>query len=248
MNNRDLELLSAYLDGQLTPNESARLETRIKSDPQMESALADLRAARGILRKLPKRKSPRNFTLTRQMVGLNPPLPRYYSFFRFATAFASLLLVLTFAANTVAPRLSYVGPINTGWGGGYGGGIGGGPPAVQQSAPQEMMAATEAAAEEAPMMAEVATEAPAAGAPAMDMAHTPTPTAPVGEDTARVVPTAEAPLGKSAETESPAQPNQPPEEKPALVSIGWQITFLVVALAGGIIMFALRQSAKRKWQ
>ena len=72
----------------------------------------------------PSRKAPRNFTLTRQMVGLKPPLPRSYSFFRFSTAFATVLLTLTFAANLIVPRLSLVrrSHVYDGWGGGYGGG------------------------------------------------------------------------------------------------------------------------------
>ncbi|NOT04811.1 MAG: hypothetical protein HOP27_09465, partial [Anaerolineales bacterium] len=106
-NFRDIEQLSAYLDGQLSPSDSARLESRITADPELASALSDLRAARGILRKLPARKAPRNFTLTRQMVGLKPPLPRTFSFFRFSTAFATILLILTFAANSVLPRISF---------------------------------------------------------------------------------------------------------------------------------------------
>ncbi len=46
MNQRDLELLSAYLDGQLNSSESARLESRLNSDPQLASVLTDLRATR----------------------------------------------------------------------------------------------------------------------------------------------------------------------------------------------------------
>jgi len=106
-NFREIEQLSSYLDGQLSPSESARLEARIASDPELASAFNDLRAARGILRKLPARKAPRNFTLTRQMVGLKPPLPRSYSFFRFSTAFATILLVLTFAANSILPNIRF---------------------------------------------------------------------------------------------------------------------------------------------
>ena len=59
MNQRDLELLSAYLDGQLNPSESTRLESRLNSDPQLASVLTDLRATRNLLRKLPARRAPR---------------------------------------------------------------------------------------------------------------------------------------------------------------------------------------------
>ena len=259
MKTRDLELLSAYLDGLLDPKESARLESRINSDRELESALSDLRVARGILRRLPKRATPRNFTLTRKMVGLNPPLPRSYAFFRFATAFASLLLVLTFAANVTVPRLSYIGPVNTGWGGGYGGGMGGGGggPVMQQSAPQEMAAATEAPAaagasveSEAPMaVMPAATNAPNATImPDAEMLALPTATAPAAGDVARVAPTAEEPMEKSGGAEDSALANQPHVENPVLIPIGWQVTFLIIALMCAAVMFVLRQSAKQKWQ
>jgi hypothetical protein len=90
--------------------------------------------------------------------------------------------------------------------------------------------------------------AAATEAPAMEMVPMPTATAPVAGDTARIPPTVEAPMEKSAETETPAQPNQPPVESTALIPIGWQIAFLAVSVLGAAIMFALRQSAKRKWQ
>ena len=60
-NLRDIEKLSSYLDGQLSPSDSARLESRISTDPELDSVLSDLRAARGILRKLPARKAPRTW-------------------------------------------------------------------------------------------------------------------------------------------------------------------------------------------
>lgn len=100
---QEIEQLSAYLDGQLNKADSAKLEARIKSDPELASAISELRAARSILHKLPARKAPRNFTLTRQMVGLKPPLPRSYPLFRFATVFAAILFVFSFTATTLAP-------------------------------------------------------------------------------------------------------------------------------------------------
>ena len=48
MNQRDLELLSSYLDGQLKPSDSARLEARLSTDPGLRAVLDDLRSARGL--------------------------------------------------------------------------------------------------------------------------------------------------------------------------------------------------------
>ena len=122
MNFRVIELLSAYLDGQVSPSDSARLETRLKSDPEMGLALQSLRESRGLLRQLPHRRAPRNFTLTRQMVGLKPPLPRVYPVFRFATALAAILFVFSFTTNQVG-QLAASAPVPAlGLGGSGGGG------------------------------------------------------------------------------------------------------------------------------
>ena len=92
---RDVELLSAYLDGQLSPPDSARLESRLSSDASLRAALHDLRSARGLLRQLPQRRAPRNFTLTPKMAGIKPPTPRAYPTLRFATVLATLLFIAT---------------------------------------------------------------------------------------------------------------------------------------------------------
>ena len=102
---RDVEKLSAYLDGQLKPSEIARLESRLQAEPELASILKHLRQTRGLLRQLPQRRAPRNFTLTHKMVGQKPPLPRTYPVFRFATVLATLLLFFTFATNFMAPRM-----------------------------------------------------------------------------------------------------------------------------------------------
>src|SRR5512143_3674536 len=147
MNQRDLELLSSYLDGQLKPSDSARLERRLSSDPDLRSVLDDLRAARGLLRQLPMRKAPRNFTLTPQMVGKKPPLPRAYPAFRFVTALATLLFFVTMGVNFLVPQMAASQTVASGKGGG--------------GSPEILSAATQAPATEAPFMEAVpaATEA-----------------------------------------------------------------------------------------
>lgn len=216
---RDIEQLSAYLDGQLSPSDSARLESRIFADPELDSVLSDLRLARGILRKLPARKAPRNFTLTRKMVGLKPPLPRTFSFFRFSTAFATFLLMLTFAANSILPRMSF----------------GAGAPMVAQEA-YSISGCDEPCS---PSAMAAATEAPVV--PSMELAAAPTETS---EDTARV---AETPAAKEAGNLSAAQ-DQLQVQSEAIIPSSWQIGLLIIGLLSAVLMFALRQSAIRKWK
>jgi hypothetical protein len=153
MNPRDLELLSAYLDGQLNPSDSARLESRLASDGSLRAALDNLSATRSLLHQLPSRRAPRNFTLTPQMAGIKPPTPRIVPVLCFATALATFLFIITFVINGLvslsAPSLaaapapsaySAAAPLS----------------AVQESAP----AATEAPALPLAAMAPTETSAP----------------------------------------------------------------------------------------
>jgi hypothetical protein len=93
ISNRDWELLSAYMDGQLTSGKRQQLEARIKTNPELRAALDELTQTRAMLRSLPCLKAPRSFKLTPEMVGQSQPR-RLYPFFQFASALSSLLLVL----------------------------------------------------------------------------------------------------------------------------------------------------------
>ena len=229
MNQRDVELLSAYLDGQLKPSDSARLEARLKSDSELVSVMDDLRAARNLLRRLPQRRAPRNFTLTPKMVGQNPPMPRAYPLFRFATTIATLMLFFTFGLNFLAPQMA-AQP------GGMGGGGGSDLFAAEEQAP----AAAEASiATEAP----AATEPPATEAP---FAAAPQPTlVPTLDGDSRAAETEMANTGSAADEEQAKIANEVP---PAPVSIVWQIALAGIALIGALFMLMMRQSAFRRWR
>ncbi|MBI4730697.1 MAG: hypothetical protein HY781_00940 [Chloroflexi bacterium] len=95
----DIERLSAFLDGQLRQAEKTRLETRIKSDPELAATLDGLHQARSILRRTPKRRAPRNFTLTPKMAGIRPPVPRAVPVFSWASAVAALFFICTLGTN-----------------------------------------------------------------------------------------------------------------------------------------------------
>ena len=230
MNQRDLELLSSYLDGQLKPSDSARLEARIASDPDLRSVLDDLRAARGLLRQLPMRKAPRNFTLTPKMVGKNPPLPRSYPAFRFVTALASLMLFFTLGLNFVVPQMASQSPV-------FGFGGGGAPDVFSAQAP---------AAESAP-----ATEAPAAEAPAEEpsilLAPAPTQTISPAADNAREAETPADKEGATGVAEIPEVPQaQPPPQPP--VPQSWLIALAVIVVLGALTMVVMRQAAVSRWR
>jgi len=238
MNQRDLELLSSYLDGQLSPSDSTRLEARLKTDRQLVSVLNDLRATRSLLRKLPQRRAPRNFTLTRKMVGQNPPLPKSYPFFRLATAFATLLLVFSFGLNSFS-RFATTYPYGFG---GMGGG-GGADQSMESSAAAAPMAATEAPAFAEPALTEVPAE------PFSNLAPMATQIPTEAADAARIEDT---PASKSSGVDNVNGLNQAPVEsepqRPALISSAWQIGLAVVALLSFLLMVLLRQLALRHWK
>jgi anti-sigma factor RsiW len=221
MNRRDLELLSSYLDGQLRPSDSARLERRLSTDPALRAVLDDLRAARGLLRQLPMRKAPRNFTLTPKMVGKNPPLPRTYPAFKFVTALATLLLFFSVGVNYLGPQLATSSPA-LGMGGG-------GAPDIYFA--EEAPAATEAPAAEAP-----------AEEPSVQLASPATATASAAEDSVR---SAEAPAEKSG-VGQPQEPVQSPEAAQP-VSPVWQIALAGVAVLGAMAMLLMRRLAAGRW-
>ncbi len=100
---REWQILSAYLDGQLGQRERRVLETRLKSEGILRQGLEELRRTRLLLRSAPRRKAPRNFTISQAMAESYRParLPawRAYPAFRLASAVASILLVVTFLGD-----------------------------------------------------------------------------------------------------------------------------------------------------
>ena len=245
---RDVELLSSYLDGQTSPSDSARLKTRLASDPALASTLDALRESRSLLRRLPHRRAPRNFLLTPKMVGRRPPLPRSYPVFRFATALATILFALSFLnLRPVTFGASAPAPSDYGLGGG-----------------------AEVAATEAPV---VATEPPMVQmAPAVTEPPVPTPTMEPGSgytalptsqppapaptmESAAIAPTAApepAADQQNRAAEEPAsqktagEPEPVPAPQPLLTA--WQMGLGLLALLCAASMFAIRRLAANKWR
>jgi len=101
----DWEILSAYLDGQLSSREMDKVRQRLEAQPDLQRALDELQRTRAVLRAAPRRRAPRNFTLSPAMV---PQRRRWLSLtpvFSFASALAVVLLVVSFAF-TLLPGLN----------------------------------------------------------------------------------------------------------------------------------------------
>ena len=63
LSSRDLRLLSAYLDGELTDREQIQAEKLLREMTNASSTLEDLQMVKDILGLLPSRTVPRNFMI-----------------------------------------------------------------------------------------------------------------------------------------------------------------------------------------
>ena len=99
MNDRDYELITAYIDGALTEAERQMFESHLSAEPDLRRELNSLRQTVALLRQLPGLKAPRNFTLTNAQVESRPaartalPFPLTVTFSALSAAAAVLLFV-----------------------------------------------------------------------------------------------------------------------------------------------------------
>ena len=104
---RDLELLSAYLDDELSARDLARLLPRLEREPGLKQALEEMKAVVQQLGSLPEAPLPRSFTLTPEIAGIRFR-PRVYPVFQFATALAAIVFVALVGVDTFTGQFSMV--------------------------------------------------------------------------------------------------------------------------------------------
>ncbi len=107
---RDLELISAYIDSRLSPAENTEVKERLIYDPLFKQLLNDLTYTRGLLQALPKKSAPRNFTISaerapvqRRAFWLQPALS-------FVSVAAAVTLVIVFASSFLLGGASKAAP------------------------------------------------------------------------------------------------------------------------------------------
>jgi anti-sigma factor RsiW len=105
LSTRDLELLSAYIDGELSARGLARLLPRLDREPGLKQALEEMKAVVQQLGSLPEAPMPRSFTLTPDVVGIRSR-HRAYPVFQFATALAAIAFVALVGLDTVVGQFS----------------------------------------------------------------------------------------------------------------------------------------------
>lgn len=98
ISDRELELLSAYLDHELSPKDQDLIEARLESNPDLRRILGELHQNRAAMRRLPRLRAPRNFTLSPDAVGVKSKR-RTYPVFGIVSALSSFVLILVLAGD-----------------------------------------------------------------------------------------------------------------------------------------------------
>ncbi len=96
LNDHDLELLSAYIDGQLSAEERRAVERRLGEEAELRQAYEELRATVQALRDLEPLRPPRSFTLDpAKAAAQRPPVARlgWGRLLQAVGVFASVLIV-----------------------------------------------------------------------------------------------------------------------------------------------------------
>lgn len=92
---KDWQLLSNYLDRQLSDKEILVVKQRLANEPALQQALQDMQQTRYLLQHAKKMPVPRNFTLTQEMAAnIRPAKKPLIPLFSFASAIAAILLVI----------------------------------------------------------------------------------------------------------------------------------------------------------
>jgi hypothetical protein len=94
---KDCLLISAYLDGRLNAAENTTLESRLNSDADFKSAFQEIQYTRRLLRLLPLKRAPRNFSLSAQYAKKRSIKWGLNRFFSFASAASAVALTMIFA-------------------------------------------------------------------------------------------------------------------------------------------------------
>jgi len=106
---KDWQLLSNYLDGELSNREVSMLETRLQSEPQLKQTLMEIQQTRYLLQHAKKVPVPRSFTLTPEMAAqIRPARKPLFPFFSFASVIATIFLVVVILFEFLPGMISNV--------------------------------------------------------------------------------------------------------------------------------------------
>ena len=100
-----LETLNAYVDGELSARERSQFEAKLAEDAALRAELAQMRQVKDGVRQLPRARAPRNFTLDPAIYGRPQPQPAYelYPALRVATALAAFFFIIAVVLDLATP-------------------------------------------------------------------------------------------------------------------------------------------------
>lgn len=99
---KDLRLLSAYLDGELKESQQRKLEQRLAEEADLREQLENTRKTKSLIRWLPRVSAPRNFTLTPEMVTVRRKKQPWLLTLRWASSVAAILMVVLFGVELLS--------------------------------------------------------------------------------------------------------------------------------------------------
>lgn len=106
---QDWQLISAYLDGQLSPKEKTRLEARLGTETALKQAFLDMRQTKLLLSHAKIIKAPRNFTLTEEQARSIKPVRtfRFLPILSISSALATIMMIFAiFFELSIGPRMT----------------------------------------------------------------------------------------------------------------------------------------------
>ncbi len=107
LSNKDWQLLSDLLDGQLDAAKSSKVLKRLEKEPALHAAYENLRWTQSLMRQVPRRKVPHNYILTRHMAAeAKKESGVKRSYYNLASVLASLVFVVLLAIQLV-PNLPF---------------------------------------------------------------------------------------------------------------------------------------------
>ena len=101
LSSRELLLLSAYLDGELSKKDQKRVERLLSDHPAAISSLEKLRQVKSVIKLLPIHKVPRNFTISTEDVSRSL-IPNLAGVLRYASAVSAVLLIVVLAFDFIS--------------------------------------------------------------------------------------------------------------------------------------------------
>lgn len=105
LSRKDYLLLSAYLDGELSPSQMQAVQKRLLTEPYFKRNSEELAYTRQLLRSMPKIRAPHNFTLSSAQVKKTAKRQIFQPVWGLVSAVSTFILLVIFAGTSLLPRV-----------------------------------------------------------------------------------------------------------------------------------------------